>query len=98
MKLFSSPRRCIMTGAVLAALLGLGAAGYFLWLRPKPLPGPDSPTYREYAEAFQIGTAKLDVISQDGPEASPTRAIELIPAEPADWANRGLHYLRKNQL
>src|SRR5688572_21391440 len=101
MKILSTPRRrWIAAGTALAVLLGLGAAVYFLWLRPKPppLPGPDSPAYREYAEAFQIGTAALDVGPPDVALSNLTKAIEIIPGEPAGWANRGLFYLRNNQL
>jgi tetratricopeptide (TPR) repeat protein len=49
--------------------------------------------------AFQVGVAALD--SGVRPEiALPklNRAIELIPAEPAGWVNRGLYHLRNNNL
>src|SRR5207248_11365113 len=67
---------------------------------PKPprLPGPDSPVYQEYAEAFQIGTAGLDAGRDPLARVRLTAAIEAIPEEPAAWANRGLLSLRNNRL
>src|SRR5262249_246206 len=78
-------------------VIGAAAAGYLLWPRPK-LPEPGSPLYQEYDDAFQRGLAGLDADIHQVAEPSLTKAIELIPEEPAEWANRGLFYVRTNQL
>ncbi len=84
--------------ASLVVLLGTAAGvGYWLWERSR-LPLPGSPTYEEYAEAFEVGVAALDVDVADQAEENLTRAIGLIPREPAGWANRGLLYLRTGRL
>src|SRR3712207_6035072 len=92
------PRVLLPAAALLLAAVGLGA---FLLLRPRPrppLPQPGSPLYEEYAEAFQLGTAALDVQLPAEAEKHLTRAIEIVPEEPAGWANRGLLYLRTGRL
>lgn len=78
-------------------LLGTGAVLAW-WYWPPALPLPGSPRYEAYAEAFQVGTAALDVGVEDRAEPNLSRAIQLVPLEPAGWANRGLFYLRSNQL
>jgi hypothetical protein len=85
----------IAVGAVFVAALGVGA--YFLWSAFQ-LPGPDSPIYREYVEDFQYGLAAMDTersLEIGGPRLD--RAVQLVPEEPAGWANRGLMYLRDGQ-
>ncbi len=72
-------------------------------LRPprdeKPgLPAPGSPTYEEFAEAFQVGVAGLDADWPDAATKNLDRAIELVPEEPAAWADRGLLRLRMGQV
>src|SRR5262249_9644069 len=84
--------------AWLAAVLvvaALAAVAWFLWRNRPQLPAPGTPRYEEYAEAFEVGTARLD--SGLIPEAMEklTSAIHNIPQEPAAWANRGLAHLRQ---
>ena len=108
----SSPlrsRRFLIAAAVALAVGLVGVGAYFLWFAAG-LPGPGSPRYQKYVEAFQVGVAVLDV---GGPEphegagaVDPTlpdlalqklnEAVESIPEEPAGWANRGLWYLRRH--
>jgi Tfp pilus assembly protein PilF len=89
----------LIAGIILVLLIGVGVGAYFLWLRPKrPLPGPDSPLYQEYAEAFQLGLAGLDADRRTIAEKNLDAAVKLIPEEPAAWANRGLLHLRYNEL
>ncbi len=87
---------------ILAVLLVATAAGVGVWmLRDRfLLPKPGSAKYEEYVVNFQVGTAALDAGPGlvDRVEGPLTRAIELIPQEPAAWANRGLFYLRGSQL
>lgn len=55
--------------------------------------------YAEYLRDFCVGTAALNspkTLNDARPYLD--RAIELIPEEPAGWANRGLLNLRDNQL
>jgi Tfp pilus assembly protein PilF len=97
MPLSPKQRRLIVAAVALLAVVGLGVAGVLLWKSRPGLPLPGSPRYEEYAESFEVGTAALD--SGLWKEAAPklTSAIELVPQEPAAWANRGLLYLRSNQ-
>src|SRR5262245_61009210 len=90
-------RRAVWIGLVLA-LAGAGVAGYFLWWKRPALPEPGTPQYQEYLETFQVGAAALDVGFDKEAEKKLSLAIELIPGEPAAWANRGLLALRRNQL
>jgi tetratricopeptide (TPR) repeat protein len=91
-------RRNLVLLGVLLVLAGGGVAAYFLWPRPSALPAPGSPVYDEYLRAFQVGTAALDAGREEIARPKLTRAVELIPGEPAGWANLGLLSLRKNEL
>ncbi|MBC7967798.1 MAG: VCBS repeat-containing protein, partial [Fuerstia sp.] len=51
-----------------------------------------------YADAFQVGVAALDADVADIADEQLTVAVNLIPDEPAGWANRGLLYLRTERL
>ena len=84
--------------AAVAVAAGIGVAAYYLWFRPA-LPGPDSPRYREYVENFEVGLAALDTERslEIGGEKL-TKAVQIIPEEPAGWADRGLMYLRDHQF
>jgi Tfp pilus assembly protein PilF len=87
----------ILSAVTLLALVGLGCAVYFIWFRRAPLPGPGSPEYLEYLRAFQVGVAALDSGRDDLAKEKLAHAVELIPEEPAGWANLGLLSLRKNK-
>lgn len=90
-------RRNLRILGLVLVLAGGGVAAYLLW--PRPLPEPGSPKYVEYVRAFQVGVAALDAPARRPlAQANLDRAIELIPSEPAGWANRGLLYLRTNDL
>jgi Tfp pilus assembly protein PilF len=94
MPLSARSRRILWTTLGLALIVG--GAAVLVWLVSLPRPG--SALYEEYAEAFQLGVAALDVDKADTAEPNLSKAINLIPTEPAGWANRGLLYLRNNQL
>jgi Tfp pilus assembly protein PilF len=79
------------------ALIAAGVAGFKLWSQNQ-LPGPGSPRYEEFVDAFQIGLAALDAGVTQIAEENLTRAVEMVPGEPAGWADRGLHYLRTSRL
>jgi hypothetical protein len=91
----SSFRRLPFLLVGLVVLVGVVVCVYLLWRQRTRLPQPGSPAYEEYVEAFEVGTAKLDSgLIPDAIEQL-TLAINLIPQEPAAWANRGLAYLRQ---
>lgn len=97
----SRQNRTILVVALLIVAVGGGIAAYILWWRKsRELPGRDSPLYLQYQRAFQVGVAALDAggESEKVAQTNLDRAIELIPEEPAGWANRGILHLRKNNL
>lgn len=97
----SPRRRPWLVPVVVLLVAGIGVGGYFAWKkfgqREAPLPAPGDPVYEECAEVFGVGVAALDVGLGAEAEKNLTRATELVPGEPAGWANRGLLYLRTRQ-
>jgi tetratricopeptide (TPR) repeat protein len=88
----------VTIAAAVCVILGLALGAYFLWFR-WDLPGPDSPRYRDYVDNFEVGLAALDTErSQEIGGEYLDRAVQIIPDEPAAWADRGLMYLRANQF
>ncbi len=97
----ASRRRPLVGGLLIIALLGAGVGVHWFFSRKPSLPGRDSPIYREYVEAFQIGVAALEgsaLTDSDLAYSKLTEAIRTIPGEPAGWANRGLWFYRNNRL
>jgi tetratricopeptide (TPR) repeat protein len=96
---FSTRQRVVAVIVLVLAAAGL-AVGVYFWLSRKPpeLPAAGSPQYEDYAEAFEVGTAALDVDRYEIANEKLSLAIEKIPQEPAAWANRGLLHLRYNEL
>ena len=92
----SARGRLFQVGGVILILAGGGIAAYLAWPRSN-LPQPGSALYDEYLRAFQVGVAALDAERPDIAYPRLDRAIELVPAEPAGWANRGLLHLRKHE-
>ena len=81
---------------IVAILLLVGAAGYLVVRRAGALPGPGSTVYEETVSAFYVGLAALEVGELlDDAETALLRASELIPEEPATWANLGVLHLRR---
>jgi tetratricopeptide (TPR) repeat protein len=79
-----------------AALLVAAAAAYFL-LRPQR-PSQGSPEYEETSRAFYRGLAALEVGLLDDARRDFGRAAEVVPGEPASWANLGITQLRLGEL
>ncbi|MDR3617730.1 MAG: FG-GAP-like repeat-containing protein [Paludisphaera borealis] len=89
---------------VLAAILVCaGLAGVFLLRRgeivpaqtaAEGLPAPGSDVYREMVSAFYEGVAALDADAVECAKAALARATDLIPGEPAAWADLALLKLR----
>jgi hypothetical protein len=75
-------------------MLATATVGYYFWTRTR-LPQPGSDRYEQYVDAFQAGTAALDSGSLNERALKKlTEAIDIVPQEPAGWANRGICYLR----
>jgi len=72
--------------AIVALLFWRGSAG--------TLPRPGSDTYRKLVSSFYTGVTALEVDANEQAQISFSRAIELVPEEPAAWADRGLLKLR----
>ena len=84
-----------------ALLLGVVALGVVLFVIVRSrdrLPSPDSPEYEEITRTFYRGLASLQVGLLDGARQDFTQATELVPREPASWANLGLTELRLGEL
>lgn len=58
------------------------------------LPAPDSPVFEDTTRAFYRGLAELSVGLLDDAKRDFGKAAELVPDEPASWANLGLASLR----
>src|SRR5689334_22715174 len=100
MPISPSSRRLVVLAALLAVVAGAGLGLYVFFRKPPrpPLPGPDSPLYQEYAAAFLVGVAALDVDRYELSNNKLSEAIAKVPEEPAAWADRGLLRLRNNEL
>ena len=84
---------------ILAALLVIVIIAGYLLVRRGALPGPGSTVYRDTVSAFYVGLAALDVGDLlDNAETAFLRAGELIPEEPATWANLGVLHLRRGDF
>ena len=59
------------------------------------LPDPSSQTYREAVAAFHTGLAAIQAGVEVVAEEKMRRVTELVPQEPAAWANLGLLALRR---
>lgn len=79
-------------------------AGFLAWSARRPggqpvaggdsIPEPGSATYREMVGAFYGGVAALDVDANDNARPMLEKATQLVPAEPAAWADLGLLEIR----
>jgi tetratricopeptide (TPR) repeat protein len=89
-------RRWIAVALAVAVLVALIAGISVISLRrgAATLPGPGSEAYREMVSAFSAGVAALDVDANDRAQVALTRATQLVPEEPAAWADRGLLAIR----
>jgi Tfp pilus assembly protein PilF len=62
------------------------------------LPDPSSKTYRDAVAAFYTGLAAIQASAERIAEEKMLRVTELVPQEPAAWANLGLLALRRTAL
>ncbi len=58
-------------------------------------PERDSKVYKEFVSAFYIGLAALQVGDDVHADSNLSQATQLVPAEPAGWANWGILALRQ---
>lgn len=90
----SKTRRSAALAIAALALVVLAAAFAFWRFAGDRLPGPGSDTYRDMVSAYYTGVAAMDADTTERAEANLTRATELVPGEPAPWADRGLLRIR----
>lgn len=88
-------RRTIVVVAV-AAIAAIVLA--VVLVRRSAGPSPGSDTYEQVTRAFYRGLAALEVGLLDDARREFTSATELVPDEPASWANLGLTRLRLGEL
>ena len=85
--------RILVLAAVLAALLLAGSC------RPSStLPTRSSPQYNEIVRTFYIGLAALQVGHDVQADAKLAQFTQLVPGEPAGWANWGVLALRQRNF
>ena len=89
----SRRRRLIVAAVVLAASLVV-FLGYTAWRRTYPA----EQTYKDMVSAFYAGVIALNVGDDGHALSGLTLATQLVPAEPAAWADLGLFALRHNNL
>lgn len=65
--------------------------------RGDTLPEPGSPEYSEAVSAFYRGVAAVQVGESGLADASFQRVTELVPGEPAAWADRGIAALGRQE-
>lgn len=80
------------------ALSALAVDGLYWYLKRGRLPSPESPAYEETTRNFYRGLAELQVGLLDDAKREFTRTTELVPQEPAGWANLGLGHLRLGEF
>ncbi len=94
---FCSWRACRGTlgSLVLLAIVATAAGGC---QNAERLPAKSSPEYRDAVSAFYVGLAALQTSQDAFAKEKFTRVTQLVPGEPAAWANLGLVALRQHQL
>ena len=79
------------------ALVAVAVAVYVVVRRDR-LPAQGSPVYEEATRSFYRGLASLHVGLLDQALQAFARTTELVPPEPAAWANLGLTNLRLGEF
>src|SRR5215467_13216674 len=62
------------------------------------LPDPSSKTYADYVSTFYVGLAALQVGDDVRAESYLGKATQIVPGEPAGWANWGILALRQRSF
>lgn len=84
----------IIAGVVILLVI----AAFFVYRQQTALPQPGSDVYEQTTRAFYHGLSALEVGLLDDAKTQFTRATELVPEEPAAWANLALTHLRLGDL
>jgi Tfp pilus assembly protein PilF len=92
----SSTRTCRRFASV--ATLLLGVLTIFNAGCRSGLPKPSSQIYRDYVSTFYVGLAALQVGDDVRAEKELAHSTEVVPAEPAGWANWGILRLRQRDF
>src|ERR1700691_2258028 len=88
--------RSVRFGATAFVLLLATVAVVLVGCHSRPnLPEKGSKAYAEVVSAFYIGLAALQVGDDVHAESKLSEVTELVPAEPAGWANWGVLALRQ---
>src|ERR1700741_2865686 len=82
---------CICTLAVLA-LLSVGCRS------GQRLPDPSSKEYADFVSTFYVGLAALQVGDDVRAESNLAKATQMVPGEPAGWADWGILALRQRNF
>ena len=90
----SSRRRRLIVASVVLAVSLIAFLGYTAWRRTYPA----QQTYKDMVSAFYTGVIALNVGDDEHALSGLTLATELVPSEPAAWADLGLFALRHNNL
>jgi tetratricopeptide (TPR) repeat protein len=84
---------------VVVIVVAIAAASRYMMVRSRNrLPAPGSPVYEETTRNFYRGLAELQVGLLDDAKREFTKTTELVPREPAGWANLGLAHLRLGEF
>jgi Tfp pilus assembly protein PilF len=84
---------------VVVIVVAIAAASRYMMVRSRNrLPAPGSPVYEETTRNFYRGLAELQVGLLDDARREFTKTTELVPREPAGWANLGLAHLRLGEF
>ncbi|HZZ77765.1 MAG TPA: FG-GAP-like repeat-containing protein [Gemmataceae bacterium] len=94
----STLRRYWLPLTFLLLVLAVGGIVTVALSRRSALPPRGSAEYVEYQRAFDVGVAALEAGQDKLARAKLDLAIQMVPGEPAAWANRGLLDLRNNIL
>jgi tetratricopeptide (TPR) repeat protein len=84
--------------AVIIGALLVSSGAYLLIRRANRLPAPGSPVYEDLVRTFYRGLASLEVGLLDDAKRDFGRATEVVPVEPAAWANLALAHLRLGEF
>jgi len=85
-------------GVIVVALVIAATSRYMRVRSRSRLPPADSPVYEDTTRTFYRGLAELQVGLLDDAKRDFGRATELVPNEPASWANLGLASLRLGEF
>jgi tetratricopeptide (TPR) repeat protein len=94
----SKPARSRRTLLIVGGLAAIAVVVALVVRQRMQLPQPGSQTYEEITGAFYRGLASLEVGLLDDAQREFTAATQLVPEEPASWANLGLSRLRLGEL